>query len=458
MDSDGSNILLGAALLAVSVIFRGLCTVCETACTETSDAKIKSFEGSSDKKERTLYKILKKPLRILTLFSSLRIFTAVLITFISAAVFYRPLSDTLLGLSGLSSDGAKTGFRLVSAVIIFVLIIFLLTVFTDGIPRRVTALGKKNPADISLGLIGFLKFVFVITLPVSVISEKLITAVSALFGVESSAEKELVTEEDILMLVDAGNENGVIEENQKEMINNVFEFGDLPVSDVMTHRTDISAISDDGKISELVYLAINTGFSRIPVYHESIDHIIGIVCVKDLLCLVGGTSADSMTLKDFIRDVIYFPESGMCGALFEQMTAGKTQIAVVVDEYGGTAGIVSLEDIVESVMGNIQDEYDNEAEDITKISETEYTVDGKANPEEIMDELGCPIEDDSKFDTMSSFFIFLYGRIPAEGEMPSVTYKNVKLTALYAEDMRISRLKAEIIPEKKENDDKESEG
>ena len=132
------------------------------------------------------------------------------------------------------------------------------------------------------------------------------------------------------------------------------------------------------------------------------------------------------------------------------MTVEKTQLAVAVDEYGGTAGIVSMEDLVESIVGSIQDEYDNETEELIKISDNEYSVSGTAQPEDIMEKLGAPLPEDSGFDTMSGFLISLLGHIPENGEMPSAVYKNVKLTALITEDMRITRIKAEIIPENDE--------
>lgn len=443
MDSDGSSILFGVILFLTVAFIRGCFTVCEAALTGISDAKVRSFKDSTDKKERIVYRLLNKPLRMMTAFSAIRILTAALSAFTAVLYFYPPLKGMLIAKTGAESFWAVMGIKALSVFIISVLLVVFLTAFTDGIPRRITVLGKnKGSEKQAKSCASFIRNAVLLLAPVNLLSEKLIIKVSAMFGVDPSAEKELVTEEDILMMVDAGNENGVIEETQKKMINNVFEFGDLPVSDIMTHRTEISAISVDSGISELVYLAMNTGFSRIPVYKDSIDHIVGIICVKDLLCLVCGDSADSILLKDFVRDAIFFPETGMCGTLFKRMTAEKNQLAVIVDEYGGTAGIVSLEDIVESVMGNIQDEYDNETEDIIKISENEYTVSGTADPEVILGELGTSAPEDCDYDTMSSMFIDLLGYIPEDGEMPSVTYKNITLTALVTEDMRIERLKA----------------
>lgn len=442
MDPDGSSMLLGAIIFAAALFVRGCFTVCETALTEITDVKVRGFKDSEDKMERRLYALLKKPLRLITTFSALRILTAVLLAYIAFIYFYPPLNGSLEKYTAQYSS-------IIAAVIIIILLSVSMTVVTDGVPRRVTALGKDNFSEkTALRCASLAGVTTAVLTPVTALSVKLITVISSLFGIDSDAEKELVTEENILMMVDAGNESGVIEETQKEMINNVFEFGDLPVSDVMTHRTEMTAASADIKISDLVYLAINSGFSRIPVYRESIDHIIGIVCVKDLLCLVGRDNADTMSVNDFIRDVMFFPESGMCSDLFKQMTSGKTQIAVIVDEYGGTAGIVSVEDLVESIVGNIRDEFDNETEDIIKISDTEYTVSGTADPEEIMEALGCPIPEDSGFDTMSGLFIHLLGGFPEDGTTPSVTYKNICFTALIVEDMMIERLKAEITDKK----------
>lgn len=450
MDSDGGSIIIGVLLILLIVIIRCFFTVCETALTEISDGKVKSFEKSKVKAERTVYGMLKKPLRLMTAFSAIRITTAALAAFVTASWFYKPLFMLFYRLADETENvWAVFGLKAASVLLLTLVLVVMLTVFTDGIPRRITAF-KGNSEAISLKCSAFMHGVILLLMPLTVVSEKLITGCSSLFGVDSSAERELVTEEEIMMMVDAGNETGVIEETQREMINNVFEFGDLPVSDVMTHRTDITAVATDAKISDLVYLAINSGFSRIPVYKESIDHIIGIICVKDLLCLVGNDSADSLSINDFIRDIIYVPEYSSCGALFKRMTVEKTQLAVAVDEYGGTAGIVSMEDLVESIVGSIQDEYDNETEELIKISDNEYSVSGTAQPEDIMEKLGAPLPEDSGFDTMSGFLISLLGHIPENGEMPSAVYKNVKLTALITEDMRITRIKAEIIPENDE--------
>ena len=177
-------------------------------------------------------------------------------------------------------------------------------------------------------------------------------ALSKLFG----ASRGNVTEEEILMMVDAGNETGVIEEHEREMINNIFEFDDLAIDGVMTHRTDITAVNSNALVSEVVGIALESGFSRIPVYEESIDRIVGIICVKDLLCLVGDAAADEKDIKTFMREIICLPQTLPCREAFKRLTAKKMHMAVIIDEYGGTAGIVTMEDMLEAIVGNIQDE------------------------------------------------------------------------------------------------------
>ena len=440
MDSDGPGNLMGAVLISSTLIIRGFFTVCETVFADLADSGTHTPAENDSTRKKQLHSLLKKPLRLDTTFSIIRIATAALASFASFTCFHPALSEVFTRLTGYADKPVIP--HLLSVLVISLCVTLLLSVFTDGIPSRISSF-KGDTEKTALACTGIMRAAVIILSPFTAFSSFMIVHISSLFGIDKALEKEPVTEKEIMMMIDAGSENGVIEGNQREMISNVFEFHDLPVSDVMTHRTDITAAEKDSKISELVYLAINSGFSRIPVYKETIDRIIGIVCVKDLLCLVGNDSADTLSVSNFVRDTIYFPETGSCGDLFKKMTAEKTQLAVAVDEYGGTAGIVSMEDLLESIVGNIQDEYDNEADDITEISPGTYTISGTASPDRIMEKLGSPLPEDSDFDTMSGFLISLLGNIPEDGEMPSVTYGSIKFTALITEDMRIPRIKAE---------------
>lgn len=250
-----------------------------------------------------------------------------------------------------------------------------------------------------------------------------------------------VTEDDILSMVDAGNENGVIEDASVEMINNVFEYNDLCAADVMTHRVNITAIDVNSELDDIIYIALEMGFSRLPVYEETIDKIIGIIIVKDLLCLIGKENLEDFCLKDFIRDVIYIPENCTCSNAFKFMTNSKTGMAVVVDEYGGTAGIVTLEDIIESVMGNIQDEYDSESADIRKIGNEKYEINGEADPEEVLELFGYELPEEHEYETISGFVVDLLGYLPEDVmNPPHADYKDVRFVITEVMDNCIEKI------------------
>ena len=254
------------------------------------------------------------------------------------------------------------------------------------------------------------------------------------------------------MMVDVGGEKGVIEDTQKEMINNIFEFDDLDAGDIMTHRTDMIAAEAHEPLSEIVTLSMENGFSRIPVYDNDPDNIVGIAYIKDLLKYIGSDLPEEMTLRDIIREAVFVPETMQCADLFKKMTDNHTQMAIVVDEFGGTAGVVTLEDVLESIVGNIQDEYDDEEEEISKINDTTFTVDGITYIDEL-DELFSVTLPEGDYDTIGGFIISRLGYLPQDGEMNVVEYGNLRFTVLNVEDRRIGKVKVEILPPEDKTDE-----
>lgn len=266
------------------------------------------------------------------------------------------------------------------------------------------------------------------------------------------AVSETVTEEEILSIVDAGTENGLIATQQKEMIDNILEFDDVDVSDVMTHRRNIVGVSVNMKIMDVVYLAVNESYSRMPVYRENMDNIIGVLIVKDLLALIGADNVEHFNIQHFMREVLYVPETAKCKDVLTEMTCHNAQMAVAVDEYGGTAGIVTVEDILEEIVGSIRDEYDEEEaeQEIRMVSDHVYIIKGSADPEDILPKLGISLPEGSAFDTMSGFLVEQLGRIPDAEETPVVTYGQVRFTVLLIEENWIAKIKAEVcVPEEK---------
>lgn len=265
-----------------------------------------------------------------------------------------------------------------------------------------------------------------------------------------------VSEEDVRDLVDAlakdEDEDG-IEEKSAEMINNIFEFDDLTAGDVMTHRTSIVGVDVKSiTLDDLIYLALEMGFSRIPVYEESVDKIIGMIIVKDLLCLIGKEDLSDFKIEDFLRDVKFIPEACSASEIFKTLTENRAGMAVVVDEYGGTAGIVTLEDIIEAVMGNIQDEYDDEQQLITKIGNQVYEVSGEADPDEVFSLFNVELPEDHEYETIAGFVADKLGYIPEDTDNPiraaSVDYEGVKLVVMRVEDRTMRKIRVIKMVEK----------
>ncbi len=249
-----------------------------------------------------------------------------------------------------------------------------------------------------------------------------------------------VTEEEILDIIDASEESGNIEEHEKDRIENIFDFTDLAVGDIMTHRINVTALEDTATLFETVRLAIDTGYSRIPVYHDDVDTIIGVLYVKDLLKFLIGESKDEFSLEKIVRKVPFVPKTKSCETLFALMKEQKVQMAVIVDEYGGTEGIVTLEDLVEEILGNIQDEFDNEDESIKKIGGNAFSVDGLTSVEDVEKLIGESLGAPEDCETLAAFILEKLGRIPQPEEKPVIKTGDIILTVSEIEDRRISKV------------------
>jgi len=333
---------------------------------------------------------------------------------------------------GLFSETGDVLGNIFAWIVTGLLVFLTAAVFGRFLPER---LAFFEPENVLAKYAGFFTVISALMSPLVWVC----SGIAKLFGRGSSADAKSKTEEKILMMVDEGEENGSIEENTKSMIENVFDFDDTAVGEIMTHRKDIVAVEDNAKIKELTKIAIKSGCSRIPVYHEDIDNIIGIIYVKDLLKFVS-TNAPSETIgKDMIRKAVFVPESKRCSEMFEYMTKNKTQIAVVVDEFGGTGGIITMEDLIESILGNIQDEYDNEEEEIKKLAENSFKVDGATSLDEIGELTGIDFEDEEN-DTIAGVMLDRLGHIPKNSEHPSIEIGNTKFTVLEVENRRISKI------------------
>ena len=345
--------------------------------------------------------------------------------------FFSPVASAL---SGGPNAPVLRALALVGMALIYRI---LFGFFGDRLPHKVAL---RDPDRLAHRRAGAALLLVRLSYPAYSLREALVNGALRLAGVDVWNLTERVTEEELLQMVDEAEERDAIEENEKDMIANILDFNDTTAEETMTHRTDIVAVEDTAPISQAVALAVERGTSRVPVYHEDIDSVVGICYVKDLLPYVGRPLPEEIGLTDLMRPAYFVPESKKCSQLFTEMTERKVQIAIVVDEYGGTAGLVTLEDLVESIVGNIQDEYDKEEEgEPRRLSERAYTVDGAITIDEASALTGVQLPE-GDYDTLAGLVTQRLGRIPKEGEHPKVEVAGLTITVLKVEDQRLARL------------------
>ena len=342
--------------------------------------------------------------------------------------FSAPLSS-VLEFTGLH----KNVRDIIATVTVTVILSFFSLVLGELVPKKIAI---QNAEAVSFRVAGILLFISRVFSPFIKLLSASTNLIIRAMGIDPNKNEQAVTEEEILMMVDAGEERGTIEESAKDMIANVFDFDNTAVEEVMTHRTDIIAIEDTESIDEIVEMSIAKGFSRIPVFHEDIDDVVGVLYVKDLLKYISSEIPEKINLKDVMRPVLFVPDSKRCNQLFAEFTSRHIQIAIVVDEYGGTEGLVTMEDLLEAIVGNIQDEYDQEDDEIKRINDNTFTVDGSTTIEEIEDLTGVKISD-GDYDTVAGLIIEKLGDIPPKGEHPFIEIGDIKLTVQDVTDRRI---------------------
>lgn len=452
MDDPGSmsagNIIVKLVILLVLILVNAFFAMSELAIISLNDNKIDKMAEDGNKKAKKIVKLTESSSKFLSTIQIGVTLAGFLTSASASTTFASMITDALRGTAVYNAlgEGLMNG---IAVVIVTIIMSYFSLVLGELVPKKIA---MQVPEKISFKIVDILLFFSKLFAPLVKILSVSTNAVVRLLGFNPHADEETVTEEEIRMMVDVGGEKGVIEDVQKEMINNIFEFDDLDAGDIMTHRTDMVAVEVGDDLSEVVDTAVSEGYSRIPVYEDDQDNIIGIVYVKDLLAYVG-KKLPAKSLRDIMRTPMYVPESKICGDLFKEMTEKRTQMAVVVDEYGGTAGIVTLEDIVEAIVGNIQDEYDDEDEEISKINETTFTIDGMTNLEEVAELTGTELPEGS-YDTVAGFIIKELGLLPEEGKTYEVNYKNLKLTVLSVDERRIDKVRVEILPSTEDENEK----
>ena len=449
MDDDPANLIVKLLVLFALILVNAFFAMSEIAIITLNDMKMQKMAEDGDKKAKKILKLTENPSYFLSTIQIAITLAGFLTSAAAAENFSGPLADILA--KWFSFATAPEWLETLSLVLVTIIISFFSLVLGELVPKRIA---MQKYEKISFAIVGILTFFKTLFTPLVKILSFSTNIIVRLFGLDPNANEEKVTEEEIRMMVDAGEEKGVIEESQKEMINNIFEFDDIVAADVMTHRTDVNAVEITDSLSDILPLAIESGYSRIPVYEEDLDDVKGILFVKDLLKYVGKPMPKSFKLANILRPAYFFPESKRCGDLFNEMNEQRIQMAFICDEYGGVAGIVTIEDLLESIVGNMQDEYDNEEEEIEQVNETTFNLDGATDIEEIEEILDIEIPD-GEYDTIAGFIMSELGRIPGEDEHPVIEFAGYTFTVEEVDERRIERVIAERLPETEETTEEE---
>lgn len=332
-------------------------------------------------------------------------------------------------------------------LVVVILLTYFLVLFGSVIPRRIA---NKNYKAVLKSTNFIAKIVFFLLYPLVKLIHISVNIIDLFFDITPSEE---VTQEEIIQLINEGEEKGAIDENEKEMINNIFEFDNKTAGDIATHRMDIVAIPVNSTVDDVIKVVMEEKYSRIPVFHENIDNIIGILHIKDVLKYLVNFGKDNFEISKLLMNPFFVPFTKKTDELFEQMQKSKIHMCIVIDEYGGTQGIVTMEDLIEEVMGSILDEYDEEEiPEIQKLNDNVYLIDGTAELENVKDELGINI-DNNEFDTISGFIISKIGKIPDNDESYQIEFDGFIFKIEKIDEKRISLIRAERIIKEDDNID-----
>ncbi|MGN1298450.1 MAG: hemolysin family protein [Candidatus Scatovivens sp.] len=395
-------------ILIILIFLNAFFAAAEIAFISLNDAKIDIQAKEGNKKAISIQKMLKNPSKFLATIQIGITLAGFLSSAFASNTFASKLAGYLYNISPYLSFETWNG---ISMVLITIVLSYFSLIFGELVPKRIA---MKNYEKLAFATIGIIKAISILTAPFVRFLTFSTNIVSKLFGVEANDE-QIVTEEEIRMMVDVGQEKGNINIEEKKMINNVFEFNDRIASEIMVHRTNIVAVDINMTISEVIEkMTEDKRYSRIPVYEDNIDEIKGIVYLKDILL---SNKNKNTKIKSLVKDAYFVPETKLVNELFEELRKNKKQIAIVIDEYGGTAGLVTMEDILEEIVGEIYDEYDKVENKYEKINENTFIFEGE-NPiyevEKILD-IKIPEGD---YDTLSGYLLENLERIPNEKEKP----------------------------------------
>lgn len=422
--------LPGVTLQIVMIILAALCKGAKTAIEGVNDYKMRELAKEGNKKAKRILSFMEKEGKVL---ASLR----------TAITVFTTVAVGVGGICNYMSFSASFENKYLFVAILALIHISAVVIFTDMIPRKICT---SKSDDCAMGMAGFVSVVWNVFRPFSCIFNLISKLFVALSGNDPNGDNAHVTEDDVMMMVDLGSEKGTIAPAEKELITNIFEFGDNCAADVMTHRKDVTVLMMDESAIEWEEKVRESGFSRFPVCGEDIDDIVGVVYARELYEFLYDKGED---IKEIIHQAYVVPETISADVLFSNMQKEKTHFVVVADEYGGFAGIVTMDDLLGEIVGEIEDEdYDEdeetEIEDIISVSENEWDIDGLTPLEELGELTGADLPLD-EFDTLSGLVLHCTESIPEDGACFTVKTCNLEINVTEFKDRRVVRATVKLI-------------
>ncbi len=448
MVSLPKQLLFQAILILLNAFFAST----EIAVISLNSNKLKKLEEEGDKKAGKLLKMVENPSQFLSTIQIGITLAGFLGSAFAADAMAGPLVSKLQswGLTGIPT----TVLNNLSVIIITIILAFFTLVFGELVPKRVAQQKALPVAKFSLGVISTLA---VILKPLIWLISAATNLVLKMFHLKTEATDDAVSEDDIRLMVDVGGESGTIEEDEQEMIQNIFELNDSAVYEIMTRQSDIVAIDITDTEEQILETIETSGYSRYPVYEDDVNNITGILNARSFLINLTKKPEEKSSIKELLRTPYFVPETIKADQLFSDMQKNKIHIAVVIDEYGGTSGIITLEDLLEEIVGNIYDEYDEqEKPEIEMVGDKRYRIQGDTLLEDVMDELHISLPEDEGYDTIGGLVLSTLHTIPKDGQKFTVNFGNISITVTSVVDHRIEEVIL-TIEDKKEEEKQEKE-
>ena len=446
---DGSPIQ-GLILFFIFIVFNFIMYGFGEACQYVSESELKEKADNGNRKAGKILKIVDKPRNFVVTIQFMATAFAMVVGFYQVKTYGGMFALRLCkGFEGYERELISIVAYLLSALVIMTILL------TVGIivPQK---LGKRHPEAWAMRYVGFVSVVVMLLKPLTLPVLGLASLILKIFGVDYNEDTENVTEEEIMSIVNEGHEQGVLEEKEAEMISNIIELDEKEASEVMTHRKNIVAVDGAWTLAETVEFIINENNSRFPVFDGDIDNIIGILHFRDVFSCYKKGGMDNVPIKEIseiLREPKFIPETRNIDILFREMQKEKNHMDIIVDEYGQTAGIVTMEDVLEEIVGNIFDEYDEDEDNIVHESENTYIIKGITPLSDIEDEIDISFNEED-YDTLNGYLINRLDRIPSEDDNIVLETDECKFEVLSIEGKMISLVRMTVL--KKETEDSES--